>query len=540
LFKKQVLFLFAIVVSCYMTFFLKLPFLFVILFSVLCYGIGLFAGAGIYLLVLPKKVRLRYSRQQIRFHFTIAVFMILFICGRWVINNCYMHEAYYVLRMSAKMLLLIITFFLGRTFLIKGWSKTISAWVVIYCLFIFFPAIRSSVKFESGQLNPQDNVKALGTLGYASWAPVKESDKSGVTVYDEQGCYKGINMYPSKISSSLYLMNMKGDVLHAWTLKTGGSRTKFEYAELLADGDILAIIDNGEDFIRLGWDSKVKWKAGIDAHHDFYVKENGDIYVLERKDTVVLFGGLPFPTREDSIVILASNGEIKKSIPLYPIYRQHLPLKKVLRIYQQVIDPDNLVKMVSNKLSGRSPFKDVRDIYFSHTNTVEIINKEIKGVCRKGDILVSSRDMSLIGILDVEKCKFVWTWGPGIISGQHQPTLLENGNIMLLDNGWKTRNYSRVIEVDPVTKEIEWEYKAEPKEKFFTYGMGGNQRLPNGNTLITESCRGRVFEITKDGEIVWEFYNPNIREKTQERATIYRMVRITDMESYPILQQFNN
>ncbi len=34
------------------------------------------------------------------------------------------------------------------------------------------------------------------------------------------------------------------------------------------------------------------------------------------------------------------------------------------------------------------------------------------------------------------------------------------------------------------------------------------QRLPNGNTLITGSSGGRIFEVTRDGEIVWEFFNP--------------------------------
>jgi len=38
--------------------------------------------------------------------------------------------------------------------------------------------------------------------------------------------------------------------------------------------------------------------------------------------------------------------------------------------------------------------------------------------------------------------------------------------------------------------------------------MGYAQRLPNGNTLITESSFGRFFEVTKQGEIVWEYVNP--------------------------------
>jgi hypothetical protein len=38
--------------------------------------------------------------------------------------------------------------------------------------------------------------------------------------------------------------------------------------------------------------------------------------------------------------------------------------------------------------------------------------------------------------------------------------------------------------------------------------MGSAQRLPNGNTLITEASFGRFFEVTKEGEIVWDYVNP--------------------------------
>lgn len=56
--------------------------------------------------------------------------------------------------------------------------------------------------------------------------------------------------------------------------------------------------------------------------------------------------------------------------------------------------------------------------------------------------------------------------------------------------------------------------------------------MPEGNTLITESNKGRVFEITKDHSFVWEFYNPEINEKRNERAAIYSMERIIDPEKY--------
>ena len=44
---------------------------------------------------------------------------------------------------------------------------------------------------------------------------------------------------------------------------------------------------------------------------------------------------------------------------------------------------------------------------------------------------------------------------------------------------------------------------------FFSAVQGAAQALPNGNVLVTESTKGRVFEVTRDGEIVWEFWNPD-------------------------------
>ena len=43
---------------------------------------------------------------------------------------------------------------------------------------------------------------------------------------------------------------------------------------------------------------------------------------------------------------------------------------------------------------------------------------------------------------------------------------------------------------------------------FFSPHISGAQRLRNGNTLICEGGFGRIFEVTKKGETVWEFSNP--------------------------------
>ena len=101
---------------------------------------------------------------------------------------------------------------------------------------------------------------------------------------------------------------------------------------------------------------------------------------------------------------------------------------------------------------------------------------------------------------------------------------MENGNILLFDNGMY-RNYSRILELNPRTEKIVWKYEADPNESFYTRTRGGNQRLPNGNTLITETNKGHVFEVNKDGEIVWEFWNPDF-DKKGRRKVIYRMMRV--------------
>ncbi len=52
-----------------------------------------------------------------------------------------------------------------------------------------------------------------------------------------------------------------------------------------------------------------------------------------------------------------------------------------------------------------------------------------------------------------------------------------------------------------------WSYS--DKERFFSSFISGAQRLPNGNTLICAGAQGRVFEVTRDGTLVWDYENPH-------------------------------
>ena len=79
---------------------------------------------------------------------------------------------------------------------------------------------------------------------------------------------------------------------------------------------------------------------------------------------------------------------------------------------------------------------------------------------------------------------------PPPLAQQHDPRPLPNGNVLIFDNGTHRRDhpatFSRVIEVDPRTSEIVWQYTDQSLFEFFSPYISGAQRLANGNTLICE------------------------------------------------------
>lgn len=139
----------------------------------------------------------------------------------------------------------------------------------------------------------------------------------------------------------------------------------------------------------------------------------------------------------------------------------------------------------------------------------------------------------MVFILDQDTRQILWRavydQVPDRLEGPHAPQMLENGNIMIFDNG-RYRKWSRIIELDPVTLKPVWEYR---DKNFYTLSQGYVQKLPNGNMLITEAEKGYVFEMTPDKKTVWEYYHPDKQNKTNStdekkwglRQEIYRMVR---------------
>lgn len=166
----------------------------------------------------------------------------------------------------------------------------------------------------------------------------------------------------------------------------------------------------------------------------------------------------------------------------------------------------------------------IREVGKNENSEYEIIenNKTIRPF-QEGNWIMSFRKGSMVLILDKDTREIVWhAVGKdvdGEIQAQHDSTMLPNGNIQIFDNGLY-RNQSRVIELDPISMEIIWEYT---DSDFFTSSRGGVQLLPNGNRLITESNDGRIFEIDSNKEIVWEYFSSQNENNSDKRVRIIHM-----------------
>ncbi len=373
------------------------------------------------------------------------------------------------------------------------------------------------------RIEPTPNLpgEKLRSLPYIGWKDIdqEEAKLSGVTRYNPHLAYNGVTLFFSDKHAGGYLLDMTGKILHR--LKDKRERkTEWRLIEPYLNDDFLVLVENYAIF-RIGWNSNVKWILYDRFHHDIAVADNGDIYAVVNKKVSLPKYPSDEPIFDNHLVILTGQGKLKKALSFAEMVSHH----------------ENLLHAATHPWKKEYCYDDdVWDVF--HTNTLEIISKDVydgdEKLFGKGDVLFCIRHLNIVGAVDIEKREIVWYWGQDELEYPHHPSLLDNGNILIFDNGYQ-RKSSRVIELDPRSGEIVWEYKGDPPESFYSSSRGAAQRLPNGNTLIAEA-KGRVIEVTKSGEVVWEFYNPVIDRKEQKRATIYRIVRFTDPERYPRLQ----
>ena len=317
---------------------------------------------------------------------------------------------------------------------------------------------------------------------------------TGLIYRAPQRIYPGYTLISSNAGDQSVLIDVDGNVCHRWHYPPGIS-----YARLLSNGNLLCRLPlNGVEevvqglggsssgLIELDWDGNVVWEyANPFVHHDFDRLENGNTLVLLFEEMSPEFSatvkggyrreGDPERMLGDAIAEVAPDGSIVRQWRSW----EHLD-----------VEVDVICPLESRR-------------EWTHANSLQ--------AGPDGTWLISLRRIDDIAIVDSGSGVFKWKWGRGVIAHQHDARFLPNGNVMIFNNnfhGVTGPGVSSVIEIDPDTEEIAWEYRGSPPVSFYSHYISGAERLPNGNTFICEGAHGRIFEVTQNKEIVWEYINP--------------------------------
>ena len=367
----------------------------------------------------------------------------------------------------------------------------------------------------AGVLTPEqkEQIAALEALGYLQgYEPAPRL--INVTRHDAERAWAGYNFYTSGHAPEALLTDMLGTVQHRWRkelweiwpdsprTRTKHMRNYWRRAYLLPNGDVLAIVE-GEGLIKLDKDSKLLWSHRANAHHDLHIMDDGRIYLLTRKVHVVPSYHPTRPVREDFVVILGPDGKVLKEV-------------SILAALFSGSDNQAIIDLLPP--AGK----------LLHTNSIEVLDGSLEAhdpAFKAGNVLVSYRQNSTIAVLDLDREQMAW-WARGPWKRQHDPTVIDDRHLLIFNND-AGPGVSAILEYDVSTGETSEVFVGTQREPFLTTGCGTSYRLPNGNTLITESNMGRAFEVTPEREIVWEFYSPHRAGENDELiATLLDLVRL--------------
>jgi len=388
---------------------------------------------------------------------------------------------------------------------------------------------------------------------------------TGTTIYDPARAYNSYVLFPGGDDVSR-LIDLTGKVVHEW--KYTGQPVAFIDPALIggARGHVFVTLETedgkGTDLVpgrtrtrirkTVGegdWDGKRVWAFGPSApggrayqHHDISRLPNGNTLVLSNISYPL--PGFAAPQVLDDVAYeVDPEGDIVWTWAASDHLDEIGFTADELKLVKATKNGDYL--HVNNlKPVGPNHWFDEGDQRFAPDN-----------------LIFDSRSANFIAIIDRKTRKIVWTLGPHYppvsedgsttsrkvprpvdqISGQHDAHIIPKGlpgagNLLVFDNQGEAgyphaavsfTGGSRVLEINPVTKEIVWQYtgasSGQPGWAFRSTHISNARRLPNGATFIDEGQIGRFFQVTPSGDVVWEYINPYPRRgKDQEtgRATV--------------------
>ncbi|MGW1738255.1 aryl-sulfate sulfotransferase [Nocardia sp. NPDC001965] len=375
---------------------------------------------------------------------------------------------------------------------------------------------------------------------------------TGVTYCDPENAYDGYVLFTGA-DSVTRLIDLTGAVVHEWPFAgvpprlldpaLNGGRIGEVGVQLSDSGDARGGIYANGTVGQLDWSGNRVWEWGTQApggaarqNHDWELLPNGNRLLLVTVPRVVPDLG-ESTVGDQGLVEVDGHGDIVWQW-LAGDHLGELGFSeqgwKTLRenASRDPEDPWGYLEMNSAKSLGPNRWYDADPGTVFHPD----------------DVLVSFRKANIVALIDKTSGAVVWKLGPYFgessgaqhqrinahkvpraldqISGQHNPHMIAGdlpgaGNILIFDNqggaGYPPAALgiyagSRVLEVDPATEQIVWQYTAEdsglPSWTFFSSFVSNAQRLPGGNTLVTEGMQGRLFQVTPAGDVAWEYHSP--------------------------------
>jgi Arylsulfotransferase (ASST) len=329
----------------------------------------------------------------------------------------------------------------------------------------------------------------------------------------------------------LGLIDLEGTVRHRWRASFSriwpapehvhGRRTpdndwdtEILGAALLPDGDVVFNFDR-YGVQRLDACGDLVWKLPYMTHHSVFVSDDGHFWVPGTRyhaEPVPSLPGIVPPFDEDVILEISPDGRILREISVLELFYANELQALLFANGLYAVDAGSHMDLL-------------------HLNDIETLSKSDAAafpLFEAGDVLLSLRNLNLVMVIDAATRAIKWTQtGPWI--RQHDPDFLPDGRIMVFDNrrdesGKQVFGGSRILAIDPVTREVQTLYEGSKEAPFFSNVKGKQQLLANGDLLIAEAEEGRAFEVTPDGRIVWSFIN---------RFDDDRVAKITDAERYP-------
>jgi hypothetical protein len=374
-----------------------------------------------------------------------------------------------------------------------------------------------------------DLIEQLNAIGYLAGSEPAGSE-SGVSVHHAERAQPGVNLFTSGHGPVAVLMDMKGRVLHEWRVGFDAlfpdhphakpdaepRRTFWRVARLLPGGELIAIWELYGIF-KLDRDSQIVWVAPGTAHHDVHVTPDGRVHHLEAERRPM--PGIPSPRAIDDILVVrdADGTELRRLRISDAMQNANwMDLRKLFWLRNVARDYG------LGKRALADPF---------HTNALRILSNDdarnLGAPFEAGDALVSMGMLDTIAVIDMEEGSARW-WQQGPFGMQHSPRVTPDGGIVVFNNH-RAKKQSSVQILDPQTRRIAWEYKGPPEDPLFSLRSGGAQILANGNVLIVETDSGRVLEVNRAKELVWEFRSPfRVGDDSDRVAAVYALDRVPE------------